>query len=406
MFDRTRVCVTGITVFCVLLFAGAVAAQNFDYSAIVTDSADPVEPGEVVSFEVEIANAGPDISTDTLNVDITLPMGVPMSWTEYLALDDTARGLVNDAFLASSGFATDTSIWDDLNSGLFMGESFNNACAGPIIQTQSLILPAGASGKLYFDAEMPVVGSVPGVAYKAVGGDMMELNYGRGGCNSVAFSDCGDGTPTGFPCMGTPLTVHTAVPAPITVAGEGCEITDFNGFPVGNVALIDRGTCNFSAKANNATLAGASGVIIGNNDTATVTTPTLDSVMAMGCTDDPCHSLTMSPSAFISYNDATAIKAALAQGEVSAYLGLRNENPEYRTTEGYIWTNGDGEENADNDRDRETTTVAGDAIFTDGFESGDTSAWSNGKSLPVQERPALDLSSVTATSRREMTEEW
>jgi Zn-dependent M28 family amino/carboxypeptidase len=51
---------------------------------------------------------------------------------------------------------------------------------------------------------------------------------------------------------------------------SGCEAADFDGFPAGNIALIQRGTCTFEAKAENAAAAGAAGVIIfnqGNLDT-------------------------------------------------------------------------------------------------------------------------------------------
>lgn len=50
---------------------------------------------------------------------------------------------------------------------------------------------------------------------------------------------------------------------------SGCEAADFAGFPAGNIALIQRGTCPFGQKAINAEAAGAGGVIIFNqgNDT-------------------------------------------------------------------------------------------------------------------------------------------
>lgn len=46
---------------------------------------------------------------------------------------------------------------------------------------------------------------------------------------------------------------------------EGCTTADFNGFPSGAVALVKRGTCNASVKAQNAQAAGAAGVVIWNN---------------------------------------------------------------------------------------------------------------------------------------------
>ena len=50
---------------------------------------------------------------------------------------------------------------------------------------------------------------------------------------------------------------------------SGCEPEDFAGFPAGAIALVQRGTCDFVAKAQNALDAGAIGVLIfneGNND--------------------------------------------------------------------------------------------------------------------------------------------
>ncbi len=44
----------------------------------------------------------------------------------------------------------------------------------------------------------------------------------------------------------------------------GCEPEDFTGFTAGNVALIQRGSCTFAQKAENAEQAGASAVIIFN----------------------------------------------------------------------------------------------------------------------------------------------
>ncbi len=45
---------------------------------------------------------------------------------------------------------------------------------------------------------------------------------------------------------------------------SGCEAADFAGFTPGNIALIQRGTCTFRAKVENAAAAGAVGVIIFN----------------------------------------------------------------------------------------------------------------------------------------------
>jgi Zn-dependent M28 family amino/carboxypeptidase len=49
-----------------------------------------------------------------------------------------------------------------------------------------------------------------------------------------------------------------------TTSTSGCTSADFNGFTAGNIALIQRGGCNFGVKVLNATAAHASGVIIFN----------------------------------------------------------------------------------------------------------------------------------------------
>ena len=60
-----------------------------------------------------------------------------------------------------------------------------------------------------------------------------------------------------------PLNVPIGdTPAGTTVSG--CAASDFNGFPAGNIALVQRGTCTFGAKAANAKAAGASAVVIFN----------------------------------------------------------------------------------------------------------------------------------------------
>jgi Zn-dependent M28 family amino/carboxypeptidase len=65
----------------------------------------------------------------------------------------------------------------------------------------------------------------------------------------------------------TPVDINTANPAVIT---SGCEAADFAGFPAGNIALIQRGTCSFGIKAANAQAAGASAVIIFNQGNSPV----------------------------------------------------------------------------------------------------------------------------------------
>ena len=62
---------------------------------------------------------------------------------------------------------------------------------------------------------------------------------------------------------------------------SGCEDTDFADFVAGNIALIQRGTCTFREKADNAVEAGAVGVIIFNEGNAE------DRIELFGGTLDP-----------------------------------------------------------------------------------------------------------------------
>jgi Zn-dependent M28 family amino/carboxypeptidase len=59
--------------------------------------------------------------------------------------------------------------------------------------------------------------------------------------------------------------VDVQIPPPAQPGStSGCEAADFAGFTAGNIALIQRGTCTFGVKADNAEAAGASAVIIFN----------------------------------------------------------------------------------------------------------------------------------------------
>ncbi|MFB9964110.1 M28 family metallopeptidase [Sinosporangium siamense] len=59
---------------------------------------------------------------------------------------------------------------------------------------------------------------------------------------------------------------------------SGCEVADFRGFVPGNVALMQRGTCQFTTKVANATAAGAAAVIIFNEGQPGRTAPLLGEI--------------------------------------------------------------------------------------------------------------------------------
>ncbi|MFC5831143.1 M28 family metallopeptidase [Nonomuraea insulae] len=56
----------------------------------------------------------------------------------------------------------------------------------------------------------------------------------------------------------------TLPPSPAPTSTSGCEAADFTGFVAGRIALIQRGTCPFVNKVQNAAAAGAVGIIVFN----------------------------------------------------------------------------------------------------------------------------------------------
>ena len=93
-----------------------------------------------------------------------------------------------------------------------------------------------------------------------------------------------------------PIQAVDVLMPPTGGSTSGCEAADFAGFVPGNLALMQRGTCNFVVKAANAQAAGATGVIIyneGNNPSRTgvllgtlggpgVTIPVVGTTYALG----------------------------------------------------------------------------------------------------------------------------
>jgi Zn-dependent M28 family amino/carboxypeptidase len=65
--------------------------------------------------------------------------------------------------------------------------------------------------------------------------------------------------------QGTLQAVDVVLPPPAAPGStSGCEATDFAGFAAGNIAMMQRGTCTFREKVDNAATAGAVGAIIFN----------------------------------------------------------------------------------------------------------------------------------------------
>ncbi|WP_417566556.1 M28 family metallopeptidase [Marinobacter sp.] len=83
--------------------------------------------------------------------------------------------------------------------------------------------------------------------------------FGDNGFATMTYSGSGDVTAV---AEGVDLALPPATDA--NTSTSGCEAADFSGFTAGNIAVVQRGSCSFAQKAQNAEAAGASGVIIFN----------------------------------------------------------------------------------------------------------------------------------------------
>jgi Zn-dependent M28 family amino/carboxypeptidase len=90
---------------------------------------------------------------------------------------------------------------------------------------------------------------IPGIAGAILGGDF----------GSMVGSPSTDITATVWA-----VDLNLPAPAAPNSNTSACEMTDFNGMPVGSIALIQRGTCPFVVKWTNALAAGAGAVVMFN----------------------------------------------------------------------------------------------------------------------------------------------
>jgi Zn-dependent M28 family amino/carboxypeptidase len=85
------------------------------------------------------------------------------------------------------------------------------------------------------------------------GTEFLTMNYSASGDTGVATI--------------TPVDLTLSPNPAQRVSTSGCEAADFAGFPAGNIALMQRGSCAFALKVTNAQAAGAVGAIIFNSGT-------------------------------------------------------------------------------------------------------------------------------------------
>ncbi|HEX4965895.1 MAG TPA: IPTL-CTERM sorting domain-containing protein [Thermoanaerobaculia bacterium] len=146
--------------------------------------------------------------------------------------------------------------------------SENAAATGMIVVTS-----AGNAGDTYYIVGSPSVSSrtisTAAIVDSGIGGAALNVNSPPAIAGGYAASAANSFAPTPAPApTGQTANIVLALDAanasgPLTT--DGCTALTNAAAVAGNIALIDRGTCGFQVKANNAQAAGAIGVIIANN---------------------------------------------------------------------------------------------------------------------------------------------
>jgi Zn-dependent M28 family amino/carboxypeptidase len=145
-------------------------------------------------------------------------------------------------------------------------------------------------------------------AWEDLGGSVLE----QVAPNSVSYVEGTDFAATTQSEPGDVTADVTAVDLQLGLGNtstSGCEASDFAGFPAGNIALIQRGTCTFELKAENADAAGAVGVLFFNQGNTAA--PDRNGIPAVTLSNDYT-------------GDIPALNATYALGaELSTIPGLR-----------------------------------------------------------------------------------
>jgi hypothetical protein len=140
--------------------------------------------------------------------------------------------------------------------------------------------------------------------------------------NSPGTASLSVGTADFGPSLSSPGVTANVIRALDAADGAGTSTTDgcssfTNAAQInGNIAFIDRGSCNFIDKVRNAQLAGAIGVIVGN----VASSPNANSTQIMGAAGPPV--LISIPSVHLALTDATNIRNQLNSTTPNASITL------------------------------------------------------------------------------------
>jgi len=185
----------------------------------------------VVPIAVQFASAAVSVDTSTLRASVTVD-GVRVHQQAFQDFAD-ANGGTREA--SSPGYFDSVYYVADLMSG-----------AGYDVTVQEFEFP--------FFQELE-----PAVLEQTAPNPTVYPYFDVAGFATMEYSGSGDVTAI---AEGVDLILPPAAAA--NTSTSGCEASDFASFTAGNIAVIQRGSCTFALKAQNAEAAGAVGVIIFN----------------------------------------------------------------------------------------------------------------------------------------------
>jgi uncharacterized repeat protein (TIGR01451 family) len=224
----------------------------------------------------------------------------------------------------------DTDFSDHLDViNMSLGSNFGGASSSTAVASENaaiagviVVAAAGNAGDTFYIVSAPSSAnralSVAASADSGLAGAILQVNSPAGIAGGYAALGAGF-----IPAPPAPSGQTAAVIQALDAANasgpsttDGCTALTNAAAVAGNIALIDRGTCGFLVKVQNAQAAGAIGAIVVNN---AVGDPNLT---VMGGTAPPGPAVTI-PSVFISLADGNTIKAQLGTG-VNATLAAAN----------------------------------------------------------------------------------
>lgn len=366
-------------------FGGAlgVEAAEFDLSTQVSGPS-AAGPGTTAAITVSYHNAGPDSAANAW-VNAWIPSGVPARLIDLTQnqIDALVASVVPDALGNTAYLFADTDTCEHL---LFQVQQD----VGPSPTGQPIVgLDPGVTGSVSFEIAMPmdppdlaglIIDAPPGLAkeYKPTAGFQWFFasefdSYSVSTCDPTV--ECSDLST----CFGPRLSYTDPIAGNLELVNDGtldptwgCE--PLIGYTPGNIAVIERGDCEFGVKALNAQDAGATAVIMVNDGRCSPPDFPDSNQCAIYMGGGAVGDQVNIPIVMLAVDDGQPIINALRTATtVQARMGTVRKNAAFDS--GGVFLTSEIDPDLLNNFDSFNVLMAG--VFADGFESGDTTAWSN-----------------------------